>query len=236
MSETDLTVTNQNNKVAVHDEEAEKELIRRLENFTKTLNVAPKAEKIKIHQGKKYIPISSVEKDLQRYFFGLVQFEVKSYQQIFNEFIVHARIKVFNPVLRQWMNYDGMGAGMFQQEADSPIQDFHIFKLKNAGKITVPNAYAAALKNAAKKIGKRFGSDLNRKEEDVAEYEPFLKSQPATTDEKKHQKEVDRINHLIQDSQTMEELENVKPFLMEENFDAYNERAVFLTENEKPHF
>lgn len=237
MSETDLAVTNQNNQLATLDDaESRKEFIRELENFTKTLNVAPKPEKIKKHQGYLYIPISSVEKDLQRYFFGLIQFEIKSYTQIFNEFVVHARIKTFHPVLKQWLNYDGIGAGMFQQDAGTPIQDFMTFKKGNAGKLTVPNAYAEALKNAAKKIGKRFGSDLNRKEEDVAEYEPFLKSQPATTDEKKHQKEVDRINHLIQDSQTMEELENVKPFLMEENFDAYNERAVFLTENEKPHF
>lgn len=139
---------------------------RSLENFKKILNKPPRPNSIQKHDGHFYIPISFVMADLDRYFFGLVQYEVVSYQQVLNEFVVHARIKVFHPVLQQWMNYDGLGCGMFQQKKDTPISDFYVHKTKNAGKITVPNAYSEAIKNAAKKLGKRFGADLNRQHED----------------------------------------------------------------------
>lgn len=144
-----------------------------LENFTKQLNVAPNPNKIKKHEGNEYLPISMVEKDLQKLFFGCVQYEIISFQQVLNEFVVHARIKVFHPVLREWLHYDGIGCGMFQQKAGTPVQDFFMYKRKDGGKLTVPNAYAQAIKNAAKKLGKRFGSDLNRTYED--NYEGFFK-------------------------------------------------------------
>lgn len=148
------------------ESDTKRDFLVQMEKFTRTLNVRPAPEKILQHEGYLYIPISAVEKDLAKVFFGLIQYEIISYQQILNEFVVHARIKVYHPVLQQWLNYDGIGAGMFQQKANTPLQDFFQYKLKNAGKLTVPNAYAEAIKNAAKKIGKRFGSDINRKHED----------------------------------------------------------------------
>jgi hypothetical protein len=150
---------------------------RALEGFNKTLHRAPDPKKVLQHEGVSYIPISSIEKDLDKCFFGLVQYEIVSFQQILNEFVVHARIKVFHPVINQWLNYDGIGAGMFQQKAGTPIQDFFMYKRKDGGKLTAPNAYAAAIKNAAKKIGKRFGSDLARKIED--DYNGFYKDEPS---------------------------------------------------------
>lgn len=179
---TELQSVNENKQVELKSESDKKaELLLQLEKFTTNLNRAPNPQKIAKHEGYDYIPISVVEKDLMKMFFGLVQFEIVSFQQILNEFVVHARIKVFHPVLEQWLNYDGIGAGMFQQKANTPIQDFFQYKLKNAGKITVPNAYAEAIKNGAKKIGKRFGSDLNRKFED--NYQGFFKEQEAKEQE-----------------------------------------------------
>ena len=172
--ENGLAVINQNTGLETKEQkELRLEFLKEMEKFTKTLNQAPNPIKIKKHEGADYLPISVVEKDLDKVYFGAVQYEIISYQQILNEFVVHARIKVLHPVLRQWLNYDGIGAGMFQQKAGTPIQDFFIHKLKNSGKITVPNAYASAIKNAAKKIGKRFGSDLNRLFED--DYKGYIK-------------------------------------------------------------
>lgn len=169
-------VEKQNQEVELKSESDKKvELLRSLEGFTKSLNLPPNPNKIAKHQNYFYIPISIVEKDLARVFFGLVQYEILSFSQILNEFVVHARIKVYHPVIKEWMNYDGIGCGMFQQKADTNIQDFFQYKLKNAGKLTVPNAYAEAIKNAAKKIGKRFGSDINRSHED--NYVGFFKDQ-----------------------------------------------------------
>lgn len=179
---TELQSVNENKQVELKSESDKKaELLHKLENFTNNLNRAPNPQKIATHEGYQYIPISAVEKDLMKMFFGLVQFEIVSFQQILNEFVVHARIKVYHPVLQEWLNYDGIGSGMFQQKAGTPLQDFFQYKLKNAGKITVPNAYAEAIKNGAKKIGKRFGSDLNRKFED--NYQGFFKEQEAKEQE-----------------------------------------------------
>lgn len=161
------------------EEEKRLNFRKSLENFTKNLNRAPDANKVKEHDGYKYIPISTIEKDLARYFFGLVQYKIISYQQILNEFVVHARIEVWHPVIQQWISYDGIGCGMFQQKASTPISDFYIYKHKTAGKLTCPNAYAEAIKNAAKKIGKKFGSDINRVFED--QYKGLIKEE---TDEK----------------------------------------------------
>lgn len=147
----------------------------KMEGFTKLLNTSPKKEKIQKHQGYEYLPISTVEKELDRVFFGLVQYECISYNQVFNEVACHARIKVFHPVINQWLHYDGLGSAVLQQDASTKVSDFHLFKKANAGQLTFPKAYAEAIKNAAKKIGKRFGSDINRKFED--EYEPMYKEQ-----------------------------------------------------------
>lgn len=152
-----------------------KQFIKELESFTKSLNLTPNPVKVQQHQGYDYIPISTIEKDLDKVYFGLVQYEVIDYKQIFNEVACHARIKVFHPILRQWLHYDGLGAAVIQQDANTKVADFMLHKKANAGQLTFPKAYAEAIKNAAKKIGKRFGSDLNRKFED--NYIGFIKDE-----------------------------------------------------------
>src|SRR5690606_16859835 len=103
-------VENQNNQIETKsDSEKKADLLLQLEKFTTNLNRTPNPQKILQHEGYDYIPISVVEKDLMKMFFGAVQYEIISYQQILNEFVVHARIKVFHPVLNEWLNYDGIG-------------------------------------------------------------------------------------------------------------------------------
>lgn len=158
-----------------------------LENFTKILNYAPHPTKVAKHkQGYLYLPVSIVEKDLIKMFFGMVQYEVLKSEQIFNEILVTARIKVLHPVLNEWLNYDGVGSSVIQQDANTKVMDFHQFKKPNAMQLAFPKAYAEAIKNAAKKIGKRFGADLNRDIED--NYEGFIKAQ------KEEKKEEETLN------------------------------------------
>lgn len=157
------------------------EFLRQLESFTKELNKAPNPTKIAKHKyGYFYIPVSTIEKDLARCFFGLVQYEILNYSQVFNEILLTARIKVFNPVIKEWMNYDGAGSAVIQQDADTKVSDFHLYKKPNAMQLAFPKAYAEAIKNAAKKVGKRFGADVNRTLED--DYSGFFK-EPTKVDE-----------------------------------------------------
>lgn len=172
---TEIQLTpNQNNALSISaDPEVIKEFRKNMQNFTTLLNKPPKKEKIQTHQGYQYLPISVVEKELDKMYFGLVQYECVSYSQVFNEIACHARIKVFHPVIMQWLVYDGLGSAVIQQDANTKVIDFQLFKKPNALQLTLPKAYAEAIKNAAKKIGKLFGADINRKFED--EYEPMIK-------------------------------------------------------------
>ena len=149
------------------------DFLKETEKITASLNLAPDAKWLqKTPDGKAdYIPIGIIENELRKDFAGLVQYEVLTERRELNEYIVTARIKVFHPIIGQWMNYDGVGAVQIMQDKDAKIGEFTDTKKKNALQMNAPKAYAEAIKNAAKKIGAKYGANLNRKFEDV--YEPI---------------------------------------------------------------
>lgn len=140
-----------------------------LEEFTAKLNQEPDPTQLQDTPDKKakYIPVGIIEMNLRKDFAGLVSFTLQSERRELNEYIVTARISVFHPVIMQWVNYDGIGAKVITQKAGTELNDFAQYKQKNALEMNAPNAYAEAIKNAAKKIGKKYGADLNRKHEDT---------------------------------------------------------------------
>ncbi|MFN9581166.1 MAG: hypothetical protein ACK566_00660 [Bacteroidota bacterium] len=140
-----------------------------LQDFTAKLNSQPMREWLKKTPDNKaeYIPIGILENQLREDFNGLVQYEVLSERRELNEYIVSARIKVFHPVLMQWLNYDGIGAVQIMQDSGASISQFNETKKKNALQMNAPKAYAEAIKNAAKKIGKKYGADVNRQFEEA---------------------------------------------------------------------
>lgn len=163
---------NTNNELAIIPQN---DSLKALQKFEVTINRKPPARVVKYQKvdGKDvpHLPISFIENTLKRVYFGLYQIELVSYQMIVNEICVHARIKVFHPLVREWMVYDGIGAVPVQQDAGSKVSDFiHTKKVKAVQK-NLPAAYAFAIKNAAKKIGKLFGGDLGREFEE--DYNPY---------------------------------------------------------------
>jgi hypothetical protein len=147
-----------------------KEILDRLQKFQKQLDKTPDKGKIVEEnlggQRFRHLPVSHVEHLLKRLYFGLYQIEIISYGMIVNEVTVHCRIWTFHPILGQWMRYDGLGAIPVLQDAGTKVADFMQAKKTKALNLNLPAAYALAVKNAAKKIGKIFGGDLNRKHED----------------------------------------------------------------------
>lgn len=221
-----LTTTN-NQLATSEDANAIQDFRDKLQNFTTLLNKAPQKEKIQTHQGYQYLPISVVEKELDKLFFGLVQYECLSYSQIFNEIACHARIKVFHPVIQQWINYDGLGSAVIQQDKDTKVSDFGLFKKANALQLTLPKAYAEAIKNAAKKIGKRFGADVNRKFED--EYEPIVgKSVKAKAP---IDVEAERVRTMLKDYTNIEDLMKIKSKIPTEYQSIFTERFAEIGGN-----
>ena len=130
------------------------------------LNQPPKASWIKDHpfaRGVKYIPIGRIEYLLTRLFIKW-WVEVKSIQTIANSCVVTIRLHYQNIENNEWSCQDGIGAAPIQTEKDSGAMDWNKVRTDSVMK-AAPAAESYAIKDAAEKIGKIFGKDLNRKDE-----------------------------------------------------------------------
>lgn len=145
------------------------------EKFTTGLNSPPKKKNVKTRQNVEYLPISSIESELDSMFGGLWQTNNLKWQIVANEIVVSIELSVWHPIAQTWLTRSGVGACQIRQHKNSAISDINS-KIKNALEMDMPHAKADAIKNAAKSLGKRFGRDLGRKAQDVAKYEPILLS------------------------------------------------------------
>ena len=130
------------------------------------LNQPPKASWIKDHpfaKGVKYIPIGRIEYLLTRLFIKW-WVEVKSIQTIANSCVVILTLHYQNVENNEWSCQDGIGAAPIQTEKDSGAMDWNKVRTDSVMK-AAPAAESYAIKDAAEKIGKIFGKDLNRKDE-----------------------------------------------------------------------
>lgn len=138
------------------------------------LNQEPPASWIKEHPmtKTKYIPIEKVEFLLIR-IFGRFEVEIIEYKQLFQSVSVQVRLRVTNPIDGTFIVNDGVGAMPIQTDAGASAAD--LSKIKSAAvMMALPSAESFAIKDAAEKLGKIFGKDLNRK--DVLSSEAFIKN------------------------------------------------------------
>ena len=129
------------------------------------LNQHPKSDWIKEHpfaKGVKYIPIERVEFLLTRLFIKW-RVEVKAIQTIANSVVVTIRLHYQNIENNEWSWQDGIGAAPIQTEKDSGAMNWDRVRTDSVMK-AAPAAESYAVKDAAEKIGKIFGKDLNRKD------------------------------------------------------------------------
>ena len=73
-------------------------------------------------------------------------------------------LRVQEPTTLEWIEMDGLGAVPIQVAKGSNPMAFDAI-IPNAVQKNLPAAESFALKDAAEKLGKVFGSDLNRKDE-----------------------------------------------------------------------
>lgn len=161
--------------IAPHDN------VSALDRFTARLNEMPPQGEVKANPAAGnswYLPVSFVQMKLDEIFLGLWSWEVKGVQVVANEILVHGELRVFHPIAKTWITRAGTGATMIMQVKDAPVMDI-TSKIKNTLGKDFPHAEAEALKSAAKKLGKAFGRDLNRKDEDTYESEYFEVAKPA---------------------------------------------------------
>jgi len=130
------------------------------------VNQPPKSDWIKEHpfaKGVKYIPIGRIEFLLTRLFLRW-RVEVKVIQLIANACVVTVRLYYQNIENDEWSWQDGIGAAPLQTDTGAGAIEFDKIK-SSAVMMSAPAAESYAVKDAAEKIGKIFGKDLNRRDE-----------------------------------------------------------------------
>lgn len=153
-----------NNKLPkIQDLYADKELALKQNELNMLLNQPPKQDWLKEHpmvKNLKYIPIQRVEWLLTS-IFTKWWVEILNVQLIANSIQVTIRLFYQDPLTNEILHQDGVGAQPLQTDKDAGATDFNRIK-SNAVQIGVPAAESYAVKDAAEKIGKIFGKDLNR--------------------------------------------------------------------------
>lgn len=139
--------------------------VKRENDLNILLNHEPKKEWIKTHpmvQGAKYIPIEVIEFLLTSIFIRW-HVEIKNVQVIANSVVVTVRLYYQSPIDDELRFQDGVGASPMQTAKDAGATDFSQIK-SGAVMMAAPAAESYAVKDAAEKLGKLFGKDLNRKD------------------------------------------------------------------------
>lgn len=137
-------------------------LIRKESVFQVLVNQEPKAEWIKVHPFTKqrYIPIERIEWLLTNIFLR-TRVEIKWSKQIANSVEVCVRLWYYNHIDKEWDWQEGLGASPLQVDKGAGAIEWDKIKT-SAVQMSAPAAEAYAIKDAAQKIGKLFGKDLNR--------------------------------------------------------------------------
>lgn len=137
-----------------------------ISEFKTLVSTTPRAQWVRVNkysQNAKYLPIRIVEELLTEVFpFWQVE-QIGEAKILGNSVVVSVNLKVFNPLIGQWLNYAGIGAVPIEVKSGAHPTDFTKINPKALHK-NVPAALSFAVSNAAKKIGKLFGSQLNSNE------------------------------------------------------------------------
>lgn len=146
----------------------------RIMEFNKLIDNDPPEEWVKINKkfgDSKYLPIRIVEA-LLKSIFGVYQVKQADSIMIVSDNIIYSvDLLVYHPELKEWLTFSGVGAAPLRSNEKGISIALH----GNA-----PMARAFAVTNAAKSIGKLFGSALNNLEDEMIDvYDPeFAKIKP----------------------------------------------------------
>lgn len=172
------------------------------DEFLGLVNMPAPATFVKDHpmaKGVKYLPIDKVEFLLTK-LFQKWRVEILSEGQMLNAIYVKVRLHYYHPVNRAWEYQDGVGATAIQVDKGKNASDLGAIK-SDAIQKALPAAESYAVKDAAEKIGRIFGKDLNRR--DTLAFDPSY-----ATDENKKRVEQMQKNALIMAKDVDEVSEN----------------------------
>lgn len=142
----------------------DKELSLKTTELNKILDNSPPKQWLKQHPtaaNVRYIPIQRIEWLLSR-IFQKWHVEVKDVKVIANSVVTIIRLHYFDPYIdNDWKWQDGIGAAPIQTDKGAAANDWTKVKADGVMK-AAPASESYAVKDAAEKIGKIFGKDINR--------------------------------------------------------------------------
>lgn len=151
-------------KIVGNDIEILEKLVQR-DQFLQVVNQDPSPRWIKNHpfaKNVKYIPIEIIELLLTR-IFQEWRVEVRREGQLAQSIYATVRLHYKDPIDGEWRWQDGLGAAPLKTDKGASAAD--LASIKNDAVMTgLPAAESFAVKDAAEKIGRLFGKDLNRKD------------------------------------------------------------------------
>jgi hypothetical protein len=175
------------------DENELVELVKQ-DEFLTLVNMPTPEVFVKDHplaKGVKYIPIDKVEFLLTKLFQNW-HVEIISEGQMLNSIYVKVRLHYYHPVAKEWKYQDGIGATAIQVDKGQDASNLGAIK-SDAIQKALPAAESYAVKDAAEKIGRIFGKDLNRRE--TLAFDPAY----ATEDNKKKVEEMQKAARALLD-------------------------------------
>ena len=193
----------------------------KIEAFTRIINSNPR--KVEKHPYTKmdYVPVSEIEMVLDQLFFYQWEWVDVTAELMLNSVVCRGTLIVKHPSIDQWLRRSGGGAVKLQQDKGAKVDDLSKIK-PNAFDLAVPVAEAFALKNAAKKFGKIFGRDLNRKFE--SDFTPlYTPENPAIL--KKY------MDLVTKDCNAIELLDNARKQLNEDELNTLKARITEVKKN-----
>ena len=158
------------------------------------LNAEPPAGWVKQHpmtKNVKYLPIERVEYLLTRIFLKW-NVEIKSVQIVANSVVVCVRLHYQDILSEEMLWQDGIGAAPIQTKSGAGAMEWDK-TLNDAVMKAAPAAESYAIKDAAEKIGKLFGKDLNRA--DKIMYDSLLTLVKNENKDSKYEKIFDEPNN-----------------------------------------
>jgi hypothetical protein len=142
------------------------QLVSKWNDLNKLTNCEPKKEWVKQNKfanNSNYIPIEIVEYLLTSIYVKW-RVEVKGIMVIANSVVVTVRLWFLDPITGDWDWQEGVGASPIQTAKGAAATDFGQVNT-SAVQMAAPAAETYAVKDAAEKLGKIFGKDLNRKDQ-----------------------------------------------------------------------
>lgn len=177
--ETGIEKRKQFNLSEIYDNEDVIE-IAKIEQLNSILCSPPNEKWVKVHpyiSNYRYLPIDKVE-FLLRKIFKRYKIEITNQGQSFNGVWMTVRVHYLDPITKEWLFHDGIGAEELQlraktkDEKNMEIQSGQKFRVpfcteninQGAIKMAYPLAKTTAVKDACDHLGDIFGANLNRKD------------------------------------------------------------------------